>query len=275
MEDKKFCSKCGAEIMDTAKFCPECGAAIMEKKDDVTKITLSEVVLFITENELITWLAVIILFCVVYGFGIAIPIVVFFISSSKAVKKEFPDKITLLDIVSAISAIIVIINIGGAYEIDIYIDVLKRAWISLLILAVLEKANDKIFNKDSRKFISILASIVIYAVMIFTVSNAFNTAENVVSIKKAYLTEYSDDVMIGDAFSKYFDKASWNYFENEYEENIVEFEGKFYLNDKKVTANFQFLLSDDTFTISNLTYNGIIQDFFEVHSLLSAVYNYN
>lgn len=105
--------------------------------------------------------------------------------------------------------------------------------------------------------------------------NSLNThdSEEVLSVKNAYLADYSSKVTIGRAFDDFLANPIWQYFESDKGEKVVQVNGTCKYNDKNVEAKVQFILNDDdTFKVHVLAFNDIEQSDLMLHGFLSKVY---
>ncbi|MCH5185183.1 MAG: hypothetical protein J1F64_03565 [Oscillospiraceae bacterium] len=105
--------------------------------------------------------------------------------------------------------------------------------------------------------------------------NSLQTSDSkeVRSIKNSYLSAYSTDVTLGDAFENFFMLPMWQYFEADTGEKVVEFNGQCIYNDKTVEATIQFILNDDgTFQVHTLAFNDIEQNLLMLNTLMEKIF---
>ena len=107
-------------------------------------------------------------------------------------------------------------------------------------------------------------------------SSAFTDTNNryVASIRNSYLSRYSTDTTIGEAFEGFFSNPRWSYFRADSGEDVVEFRGGMNYRDEPVTARVQFVFEDDgeRFSVGAVSFNDIQQNNLMVMGMLSAIY---
>lgn len=91
-------------------------------------------------------------------------------------------------------------------------------------------------------------------------------------ISIAYLSDYSTEVTIGEAFEDFFDNTDWKKYKEGIQE-YVDFKGNCLFDDERVTIVISFFKSEDYFEISEIKVNG--EEIPKImHSLIiSSIYN--
>lgn len=108
---------------------------------------------------------------------------------------------------------------------------------------------------------------------LFFITNSF-TNPNSVEFVKAGLLDIYDTQTIGTAFENYFTNTSWESFETDNGELVVEFIGNFESETETSTCLIQFTLypEEDTFEITYYELNGQPQNYEALINLLDNIY---
>lgn len=90
-------------------------------------------------------------------------------------------------------------------------------------------------------------------------------------VRGAYLTQYSDEVTIEEAFDNYFDNGKWStYKETGY--SYVVFTGNCEYLGSRADIRLTFKLTGENFRVDSLDVNGVTQGALIMYGLLSSVY---
>lgn len=90
-------------------------------------------------------------------------------------------------------------------------------------------------------------------------------------VRGAYLTQYSENVTIEEAFENYFDNGNWRTYEdNEY--SYVVFTGSCEYLGERADVKVTFKITGDNFIVDSLDLNGREQNDWILYGILSAVY---
>lgn len=98
--------------------------------------------------------------------------------------------------------------------------------------------------------------------------------EYVQQIKTAKLPGY-ENMMIEEAFHKFFKNPKWKYFVSEDHEDLVEFTGNCVYQEQEVKAKIQFVLNkeDQTFKLKAMALNDIAQNELITAAMLQSIYD--
>jgi len=92
------------------------------------------------------------------------------------------------------------------------------------------------------------------------------------NISSSYLSQYSTDVTIGEAFNSFFGNPKWKSYDQGIEK-FVDFQGKITFNGEAATATVTFWLSDNQFVVERIKINSNELLPNEVENFLSVVYD--
>lgn len=306
MEKWINCSSCGEEYKSTVRFCPKCGEKNNYVKENVAEDVSKENLLGksdlqsdvnsekdavveemnvnteadstseqegITATSVATSIIIGILLGIAFGDAVAVYAIIF------CLLQYAPNKGKILQIVEAVMGLIAGGIIFEEFNVELIGDVIILIWLKVLILEVIMHIVTKI-NDDkykSKKF-DFLATVIEGLILIAIMSNGFTSVKEIHSVKKAYLTAYSNRVSIEDAFDNFFENPEWTYFVDENENGVVVFSGKAYVHDVKTDIDIQFWIDEknDSFKAEAITFNDVPQLDFYISMILSEVYeNYN
>ncbi|EJQ42116.1 hypothetical protein IEE_04279 [Bacillus cereus BAG5X1-1] len=98
--------------------------------------------------------------------------------------------------------------------------------------------------------------------------------EHVQQIKTAKLPGY-ENMMIEEAFHKFFKNPKWKYFVSKDHEDIVEFTGNCAYQEQEVKAKIQFVLDKEgqTFKLKAMALNDIAQNELTTAAMLHSIYD--
>lgn len=118
-----------------------------------------------------------------------------------------------------------------------------------------------------------LVFVVVIAVFVVMNPNLFmNFVQPGYAVRGAYLSQYSEDVTVEDAFNSYFDNPQWSTYE-EGGYSYVAFTGGCEYMGEKVDIRLTFQITGEQFRIERLDVNGIEQSDFILYALLESVYD--
>ena len=89
--------------------------------------------------------------------------------------------------------------------------------------------------------------------------------KNVLTVREGSLTRYPN-VKIGDAFDSFFSEGKWKSFTSTENDEVVEFNGKAFWDNKPADYKFQFLVKGNSFELHTTSVNGNISN-----PILSAI----
>lgn len=92
-----------------------------------------------------------------------------------------------------------------------------------------------------------------------------------IEVRTAYLSEYSTQVTIGEAFEGFFDNCKWTKFDSE-GYAYVAFTGTCRYFDERADVRITFKITGEKFIVDSLDINGRTQSDLVLYGLLSAVY---
>lgn len=92
------------------------------------------------------------------------------------------------------------------------------------------------------------------------------------SVRGAYLSQYSENVTIEDAFDNFFDNGKWSTYKAEGYSYVV-FTGSCEYMDDKADVRVTFKITGENFIVDSLDINGQEQNDLMLYGLLSAVYD--
>lgn len=116
------------------------------------------------------------------------------------------------------------------------------------------------------------AAIIVAAVLLATKGDFFSDLlKPGAGVREAYLTQYSEDVTVEEAFDGFFDQGKWStYKENGY--SYVAFNGVCEYLGEKVDARVIFKITGENFVVDQLDINGVEQNDLILYALLAKVY---
>ena len=91
------------------------------------------------------------------------------------------------------------------------------------------------------------------------------------AVRGAYLSQYSENVTVEEAFNHYFDNPQWSTYE-EGGYSYVAFTGGCEYMGEKADARLTFQITGDQFRVNSLDINGIEQSDFILYALLESIY---
>ena len=100
----------------------------------------------------------------------------------------------------------------------------------------------------------------------------YNLVQPGYAVRQGYLSQYSEDVTVEDAFNNYFDNPQWSTYEEE-GYSYVAFTGGCAYMEEKVDIRLTFQITGEQFRIDRLDVNGIEQSDFILYALLESVYD--
>lgn len=130
----------------------------------------------------------------------------------------------------------------------------------------------KVYRKFKNKVIVIIGIILCLLIGIGTFMVYQEEEECIDTVKNGYLEAY-DNEQIGDAFERFFTKISWEYFESEDGDDVVEFNGNYVNNQGTKNVKIQFVVEGEDFYIFYVGINGRTQSDYDIFALLDDVYN--
>lgn len=250
-----ICCKCGAELEDGAKFCIKCGAAVnieSVNKEEAQKFPEEELKNLNEEPK-----------------------------SNKAAKAidSFIEWHEWCLAKHKIFAIFLIIA-----EIVLVLWLLFKTWKLLLgVLIIASIALPFIAKKDftdkdrqnSREVViglaKIMAGVIIILIIVFNWSSIINIFRPGAAVRNAYLTQYSENVTIENAFDGFFANGKWKTYE-ERGNSYVVFTGACEYFGEKVDAKIVFKITGENFIVDSLEINGVAQSDIILYGLLLKVY---
>ncbi len=127
--------------------------------------------------------------------------------------------------------------------------------------------------KKSKKILTIVLSVVAVAVIAVICVSVFST-DYVSVVKDGALNAYPD-VTVGETFEKFFAEPSWETFEAESGERIVEFKGvcEYYGEDADCTIQFEIEDDDETFEIYTIELDGEPLSEIEIAAMIEVIYS--
>ena len=99
----------------------------------------------------------------------------------------------------------------------------------------------------------------------------YNLVQPGYAVRQAYLSQYSEDVTVEEAFNSYFDNPQWSTYEEE-GYSYVAFTGGCAYMEEKVDIRLTFQITGEQFRIDRLDVNGIEQSDFILYALLESIY---
>lgn len=119
-------------------------------------------------------------------------------------------------------------------------------------------------NLSKKKLLIIAAAVVVILILIV----AFSGKPGKV-VREGYLTSYSIDVTVEEAFDNFFSDCKWK----EEGDSYVIFTGGCLYMDKEVDVTIKFKVTGDSFVIESLSFNDVPQSDLMLFGLLEKVYD--
>ncbi len=91
-------------------------------------------------------------------------------------------------------------------------------------------------------------------------------------VRGAYLTQYSEEITVGEAFDNFFDKGKWRKYKGDDGYKYVVFTGKCTYLDQPTDVRVIFKITGDNAVIDQVEFNGQVQNGFVEVALLLAIY---
>ena len=96
--------------------------------------------------------------------------------------------------------------------------------------------------------------------------------KNVLTVREGSLTRYPN-VKIGDAFDSFFSDGQWKSFTSTENDEVVEFSGKAFWDNKPADYKFQFLVKGNSFELHTTSVNGNISNPFLSAIIMTKIMN--
>lgn len=131
-------------------------------------------------------------------------------------------------------------------------------------------------RSEIRRFIlkgaAVVVAIAVIAIVLVTNQDFFlNLIQPGMGVRTAYLTQYSEDVTVEEAFNQFFDNPKWStYTENGY--TYVVFAGTCEYLGERADARITFQITGEQFRVDHLDINGVEQNDLILYGLLSKIY---
>jgi len=244
-----FCRKCGTRIADGASFCHVCGAKVV-REDAGTQDTYNRQYVNRDPSE-------------TRG-----------TESGKTKQSNFeiwwdslPKAVKILIVLVAVLAVGFIIKEFGEF-------LLFAVFIGAVIFALITGSKEEKSAARSLLLDLAVGMVVIIGIAVFLVnnpdfvSNIFRPGANV---RDSYLTRYSENVTIEDAFENFFENEKWSTY-NEDGYSYVAFTGSCEFMGKTADVKIAFKVTGEHFVVDSLDLNGIRQSDLVLYGLLSKVY---
>ena len=285
-----FCSKCGTELIETAMFCSKCGLKVDKnhQKEDYVDIALHCKFC----GSVVDSSSEICKFCgnapfTVPSYGESDPKLA--VSStleddssdehesskfknwwdnSSKVKKVLIVAVALLIVILVVRFLVLFLREFGGLLFGILL-------IASLILGMFTGSKEE--RIETRKT---LLKLIIGGAFIFIISlvivlksdSLFDIIQPGASVRNAYLSQYSDDITIEEAFDNYFENPKWSKYE-EAGYTYVVFSGVCeYLGDR-ADAKITFKITGENFVVDSLDLNGRTQNDLMLYALLRSIYS--
>lgn len=179
----------------------------------------------------------------------------------------------------------------------VYINLYKKAIFTMPIIAYtiqteIKKSLDENFNSNydvqapftlnninqyshwnQKKKLITFSGIIATVIVLFLLIMPRESNKYINIVKSGTLNSYQS-VSVGKAFDNFFTNEKWTYFTSDKNENVVEFTGNYYINDKKYNALIQFTVNKESskFEMTYFEINGKSQNLLSWTSLLSTIY---
>lgn len=92
-----------------------------------------------------------------------------------------------------------------------------------------------------------------------------------IEVRNSFLSEYSRQVTIEEAFENFFDKCKWKVYDSE-GYSYAAFTGVCKYAGERADVRILFKITGDNFIIDKLEINGRTQSYFILYGLLSKIY---
>lgn len=248
-----FCTKCGSKVVDGAGFCQVCGAKLAQEGNQNQQ-----------ESEAPPQPAQV---------------------EAKPAKfkswwkraSPFAKVLLVLGCIIAICLIFTFLQTFG----DVISGLLLTIFGILLVIGVIHALRTGTEAERSKIRIGILKTavgVVVAVVVITVIAIKPDLIPNIIqpgyAVRSAYLTQYSEDITIEEAFDNYFRNPQWSvYEENGY--SYVAFTGNCRFKEEEIDVRLIFQITGEQFRTDRLDINGIEQNDLILYMLLASVYHQN
>ena len=131
-------------------------------------------------------------------------------------------------------------------------------------------------RSEIRRFIlkgaAVIVAITVIAIVVITNQDFFlNLIQPGMGVRTAYLTQYSEDVTVEEAFGNFFDNPKWNTYQQDGYTYVV-FTGSCEYLGERADARITFQITGEQFRTEQLDLNGVEQNDLILYAMLAKIY---
>lgn len=164
-------------------------------------------------------------------------------------------------------------------------EITSQTWFIVLMLFVFFPVGAYFMWKKEKfpKWVRILITTIMGFIVIGVIAEGFiegflyNGNDYIRCVRNGCPYRYDDeDITYSEAFGEYFDDIKWRYYQNEDDEDIVEFNGRCVYGDDdnaKIKIKFKVDLEEEEFTAYYLSINGKVPYDYSVTDVITQVFD--
>lgn len=168
-----------------------------------------------------------------------------------------------------VAVILIIVFLNAFWEI-------LAAILVIVVVIVAFVTGSKEDRSEIRRFIlkgaAVLLAIGVIAYVAVVNQDFFvNLVQPGIEVRGSYLTHYSEDVTVEEAFSNFFDNPKWNTYQQDGYTYVV-FTGSCEYLGERADARITFQITGEQFRVEQLDINGAEQSDLLLHAMLAKIY---
>ena len=239
-----YCHKCGSQLKGDAAFCPFCGSTTSQAPPPGKKPSAPQPTEIPPEEKQpsrfqLWWMR------------------------AQMIEKIF----FVLGIIVAVILIIVFLN--AFWE-------RLAAILVIVVVIVAFVTGSKEDRSEIRRFIlkgaAVLLAIGVIAYVAVVNQDFFvNLVQPGIEVRGSYLTHYSEDVTVEEAFDNFFDNPKWSTYQQDGYTYVV-FTGSCEYLGERADARITFQITGEQFRVEQLDINGAEQSDLLLHAMLAKIY---
>lgn len=125
--------------------------------------------------------------------------------------------------------------------------------------------------RHARRNSLLISAILIIALLIYSAVMLAPALDETATVRDAYLTQYSSEVTVGEAFDGFFGDPEWTAYEEGAQE-LIDFQGTCTFGGENVTVRITFGIYGDQFRVDSVKINGNETSDLLSTSLFTAIY---
>lgn len=125
--------------------------------------------------------------------------------------------------------------------------------------------------RHARRNSLIITVILVVALVLYSTVLLAPVLDETAKVKEAYLTQYSSEITVGEAFNGFFENPEWTSYQ-EGSQELIDFQGSCLVDNESAVVRITFGIYGDQFSVDSVKINGTeISDLLSA-SLFSAIY---